>query len=358
MSNITKLIKKSHLEKPQKIDIKKINEKYSWIFEKDRNCIISPDSDGIMCALLMSKYLNWKVKGFYDGKVLLFDKDVVPKDCVFLDMEIALKSIKSVGQHLIIPYQDVYDKFGNGVFDNCLSPNQMRGYDKQFFRLKFPMATVHFLISILYHHFEIKLSERAIYPLLFTDGLFNVLFKYPENVNDWFNCLSINSMDNPLNKFFYKDKNTFNHIMQGMQEFFDKRDECGGSEEKKNKKKIGRGDYLNISNKNGPINIHESDNFYSIDQDNKENILKFINYVCEYFEWNFQKDDWTFDNLKMLKFEKDSLNSSGDSNKKNLTKKNVKEIYMKKIFSSAQTGGSTLEFTYLGDLRENSSLFY
>ena len=43
-----------------------------------------------MCALLMSKYLNWKVKGFYDGKVLLFQKDVVPKDCVFLDMEIAL----------------------------------------------------------------------------------------------------------------------------------------------------------------------------------------------------------------------------------------------------------------------------
>ena len=40
-------------------------------------------------------------------------------------MEIALKSIKSVGQHLIIPYQDVYDKFGNGVFDNCLSPNEI-----------------------------------------------------------------------------------------------------------------------------------------------------------------------------------------------------------------------------------------
>lgn len=352
MSNITDLINRSHLQKPKKISTKIINEKFSWIFEKDKNCIISPDSDGIMCALLMSKYLNWKVKGFYDGKVLLFQKDVVPKDCVFLDMEIALKSIKSVGQHLIIPYQDVYDKFGNGVFDNCLSPNQMRGYDKNFFRLKFPMATVHFLISILYHHFEIKLSERAIYPLLFTDGLFNIMFKYPENVNDWFNCLSIDSIDNPLNKFFYKDKNTINHIMKGMQEFFDKRDECGPN------KKIGRGDYLNISNKDGqPINITQNNNLYSIDQDNKENILKFINYVSEDFEWNFQKDDWIFDNLKMLKFQKDSLNS-GDSNKKNLTKKNVKDIYDSKIFSSAQTKGNVLEFTYLGDLGENNSLFY
>ena len=74
MSNITDLVKKSHLHRPKKIDIKKINEKFSWIFEKNKNCIISPDSDGIMCALLMSKYLNWKVKGFYDGKVLLFHK--------------------------------------------------------------------------------------------------------------------------------------------------------------------------------------------------------------------------------------------------------------------------------------------
>ena len=139
MSNITDLLNKSHLQKPKKIDTKIIYEKFNWIFQKDKNCIISPDSDGIMCALLMSKYLNWKVKGFYDGQVLLFQKD---------------------------------DEFGNGEFDNCLSPNQMRGYDKKFFRLKFPLATVHFLISILYKHFDIKLSERAIYPLLFTDGLF------------------------------------------------------------------------------------------------------------------------------------------------------------------------------------------
>ena len=358
MSNITDLINKSHLQKPKKIDVKIIYEKFNWIFQKDKNCIISPDSDGIMCALLMSKYLNWKVKGFYDGKVLLFHKDVVPKDCVFLDMEIAIKSIKSVGQHLIIPYQDVYDEFGNGVFDNCLSPNQIRGYDKKYFRLKFPLATVHFLISILHHHYEIKLSERSIYPLLFTDGLFNVLFKYPENVNDWFNCLNINLESHPLNKFFYQDKNTITHIMKGMQEFFDKRDECGGSKEKKNKKKIGRGDYLNISNKQGePINITQNNNLHSIDQDNKENILKFINIVCNDFEWDFKKEDWIFDNLKMLKFEKDTLNST-DNNKKNLTKENVKKIYMKKIFSSAQTAGSTLEFTYLGDLGEDSSLFY
>ena len=87
MSNITELIKRSHLEKPTKININQINKKFSWIFEKDKNCIISPDSDGIMCALLMSKYLNWKVKGFYDGKVFLFHKDV---DYMVQDKQVVL----------------------------------------------------------------------------------------------------------------------------------------------------------------------------------------------------------------------------------------------------------------------------
>ncbi|MBL6848116.1 MAG: hypothetical protein ISQ83_07210 [Alphaproteobacteria bacterium] len=352
MSNITDLIKKSHHEKPSTLDIKLIEKKYNWVFEKNKNCIISPDSDGIMSALLMSKYLNWKVKGFYDGKILLFHKDILPKDCIFLDMEIAISSIKSVGQHLVVPYQDIYKEFGHGAFENCLSPNQIRGYDKKFFRLKFPMATVHFLISILHYNCEIKLSERAIYPLLFTDGLFNVLFSYPENVADWFNFLKINSKDNPLNIFFYQNKNTITHIMKGMQGFFDKRDECGGN------KKIGRGDKLIISNKNGDhINLSKSSNFYNIDEENTKNIKKFIKIICDEFEWEFNENDFVFNDFNLIKFEKDSLNST-DNNKKNLTKENVKEIYKKKIFSSAQTAGSTFEFTYLGNMEENKDLFY
>lgn len=352
MSNITELIKKSHQEKPKKIDIDKIEKKFDWIFEKNKNCIISPDSDGIMSALLMSKYLGWKVKGFYDGKVLLFHKDILPKECVFLDMEIAISTIKSVGQHLVVPYQDIYQEYGHGAFDCCLSPNQIREYDKKFFRLKFPMATVHFLISILYKNFDMKLSDRAIYPLLFTDGLFNVLFSYPENVTDWFNFLNINSKENPLNIFFYQNKNTITHIMRGMQEFFDKRDECGGN------KKIGRGDKLIISNKNGDyINLTKKSDLFDIDNENADQINKFIKIICDEFEWTFNDNDFVFKDLKIIKFQKDSLNSA-DVNKKNLTKENVKEIYKKKIFSSAQTAGNTFEFTYLGDLEENKNLFY
>ena len=80
-----------------KINYEEITKNYPWIIEKGQNCILSPDSDGLLCGLFMSTYLNWKVKGFYDGKVMLLDKNVSVKDCVFLDMEVFRKNIKSVG---------------------------------------------------------------------------------------------------------------------------------------------------------------------------------------------------------------------------------------------------------------------
>ena len=52
--NTKKLLEGKHDE----ISHEYIFKKFSWIFEKDKNCIISPDSDGIMCALLMSHYFN------------------------------------------------------------------------------------------------------------------------------------------------------------------------------------------------------------------------------------------------------------------------------------------------------------
>ena len=175
MPKINTLLK----DKNQIINIKEIENKYSWIFEKNVDCIISPDSDGLMCALLMSQYFDWKIKGFYDGKVLLYQKDIDPKNCIFLDIEIARKNVKSVGQHLITPCNKIYKEHGNNVFENCLSPNLLRNYDqKNNFQLKFPMATVHFLISILNHKIDINLSKKSIYPLLFVDGLYNVLFNY------------------------------------------------------------------------------------------------------------------------------------------------------------------------------------
>ena len=84
------------------IDYDELIKKYPWIIEKNINCILSPDSDGLLCGLLMSHLLNWKIKGFYDGKVMLLEKGLSVKDCVFLDMEIFRKDVRSFGHHMLL----------------------------------------------------------------------------------------------------------------------------------------------------------------------------------------------------------------------------------------------------------------
>lgn len=93
----------SNTSKEQRINYDEILHNHDWIVEKNRNCIISPDTDGLLCALLMSHLFNWSVKGFYDGKVLLVEQGIKPTDTVFLDMEIFRKDVKSMGQHLLMP---------------------------------------------------------------------------------------------------------------------------------------------------------------------------------------------------------------------------------------------------------------
>ena len=80
MSQIKKLLS----DKQDVISHTDVLKKFDWIISKNRNCILSPDSDGLMCGLLMSKLLNWKIKGFYDGKILLYDKNIIPSECIFL----------------------------------------------------------------------------------------------------------------------------------------------------------------------------------------------------------------------------------------------------------------------------------
>lgn len=45
------------------MDYEKLLERFPWIIEKNKNCIISPDVDGILCGLFMSCYFDWKLMG-------------------------------------------------------------------------------------------------------------------------------------------------------------------------------------------------------------------------------------------------------------------------------------------------------
>jgi hypothetical protein len=318
----------------EQIDYEKIIKDYPWIIQKGQNCILSPDSDGLLCGLFMSSYLDWRIKGFYDGKVMLLDKNITAKNCIFLDMEVFKKDIKSVGHHMV-QFNKRKRPSNWDNYKNCIQPNNLRDYDGyNDFRLKYPLATIHLLIGLLGSKIKFKIPEAAICPLLFTDGTFNVLFKYPENVLNWLNYLRANEEWNPLKDIFENEKYSVFSLMKAMDEFFKRRDEISVIKE--------RGDRLRISETDGlPTNIEKRNNFYKINSEAKERIEKFIKILSDLTCWKYNQNNWTWADLKLYKFTKGDL----VGNKIRLNNKNFEELLSKKPLTWAMTNGQNIEYT-------------
>ncbi|MBM3256325.1 MAG: hypothetical protein FJZ04_02560 [Candidatus Moranbacteria bacterium] len=330
MSRIQELL----LGRNEQIDFKKIFKNYPWIIEKNQDCILSPDSDGLLCGLFMSKFLNWQIRGFYDGKVMLLNKNVSAKNCVFLDMEVFRKDIRSVGHHMV-QYNKNRKSADWDNYENCIQPNNLRDYDGyKGFRLKYPLATIHLLLSIVGSKIRINIPESAVCPLFFTDGTFNVLFKYPENVLNWLNYLRANEENNPLKTVFENEKYCVFTLMKAMDEFFRRRDLISIVKE--------RGDRLRISNTDGaPANITAVGSFYAIKNNAKERIEKFIELLSGLTGWDYDKSKWSWYNLKLYKFTKGDFNNKG----KRVNNKNFEELLSKKPLTWAMTSRNNIEYT-------------
>lgn len=346
MSKIEELLKDKHEDR---MDFDSLLEMYPWINERGRYCILSPDSDGLLCGLFMAKFRGWKIVGFYDDKVGVINKKFLKEDIVLLDGEIFRESVKSVGHHMLKLNKNRTVDFSG--FNQCIQPNLIRNYDgKHNFRLKYPLATIHLLISILaYADYkqgkqEIILNENAIAPLFFTDGVFNVLFLYPENVLNWLAYLRIHEDWNPLKEIFKNDAFSVYETMELMNAFFRARDEITEGKE--------RGDRLKISSKDGnPYNIEETnEDFVKINADAVIRITRFMNIIGEMTGWDFKSDDWIcWEDLKYYKFSKSDFKANGWT----LTNVNFENFLKMKPLSWAMTSGTNIEFTL-----EKPSHFY
>lgn len=338
MSKIEDMLKERNNEKA---DFDALLERFPWINERNHYCILSPDSDGLLCGLFMSKYRGWKIVGFYDDKVGVIKNDYLDKDIILLDGEIFRKNVKSVGHHML--KWNKKQKLDFSGFSQCIQPNLIRDYDgKNNFRLKYPLATIHLLISLIAYadhkqnKKEIFLSEDAVAPLFFTDGVFNVLFSYPENVLNWLTYLRIDEEWNPLKNIFKNDSFSVYETMELMHEFFIKRDGISTTKE--------RGDRLKISSKDGdPYNIENTKNgLVKINSDAVERILKFIDMVAKATNWDFEDNDWDcWDDLKYYKFSKDDFKGKGWT----LTNAHFEEFLSLNPLSWAMTSTNNIEFT-------------
>lgn len=346
MPKIQDLLANRHNEK---INYDEILSKYKWISERDRYCVLSPDSDGLLCGLFMAAVRGWKIVGFYDDKVSVINKDYKNEDIVFLDGEIFREQAKSMGHHMVCltnRKRSLLDK----NFKNCIQPNLLREYDgKEHFRLKYPLASIHMLVSIIAYadkdSHPITLTGDAIAPLFFTDGVFNVLFSYPENVLNWLSYLRINEEWNPLKSIFENTKYSVFETIRHMDDFFRKRDAITVRTKGEGSRGVEeRGDRLKLSNSDGsPYNILgiNTDEIY-INTDAVDRIKKFCSMVGEMTSWKFKDADWLcWDNLEFYKFTKGSF----EADKKSLTIPNFEAFLMRKPLSWAQTSGNNIEYT-------------
>lgn len=340
------------LEPQDRIDYSALVIKHPWVISRDRQCIISPDSDGFLCGLLVTNFLNWEVVGFYDGKVLISKNGVNTSDCVFLDVEINRRDIGSIGNHLVEFDRNLI--ISNHNFDKCIQPNILRGFDgKNTFQRKYPFGTIHLLLGILQENQIIdNLPSTAISPLLFADGVGNNLFGYPENCLDWINYLKINEENHILNKFLCENDLNFYQIMQYLKSFFAMRDRFNalgyfnGTTFVKGGNNKRTGHKIKITNGQGvPINLVSNGSNFDLHLLEKQRIQGFIQEIAHMMGWQYLDQKWNLTNLNLRIFQKSLLSGEASTTNMRLNNRTYKALFERNPFSLAMTASNRIEYT-------------
>jgi hypothetical protein len=280
--------------------------------------------------------LTYRLKGFYDGKILVLEQGTRTTDCIFLDMEVFRKPIRSVGQHMLLYNRNqMPDNWDN--FSNCISPNNLRGYDGQHdFRLKYPFGTIHILLGVLWLATEIVVPKSAITPLLFTDGTWMNLLSYTENSLNWIRFLRADDVRNPLHQVFMNDHYSLHELMVAMDQFLRRRDELSVPRE--------RGDRIAITLRGGdqlPHNLELRSGAYALKNKPKERGESFLRILAEMTEWEYQSARWVWGDWQLYQFTKGTL--GGETGR--LNNGTFQDLMTHNPLSFAMTATNTVEYT-------------
>ncbi len=335
-----------------RIDYAEIIKQYAWAIEKNRLCVLSPDSDGFICGLLVTNFLNWRVVGFYDGKVLITQSGVNINDCSFLDIEINRAGVGSIGNHLVEYNRSI--PINNFNFQGCIQPNILRKFDgKNAFQRKYPFGTIHLLLGILQYGEIIDiLPDSAISPLLFVDGVGNNLFGYPENCLDWIDYLKINQDSHILHKFFCENDLNFYEVMGYLKEFFKVRDEFNatgyfdGTELIRGGNNKRTGHKIKISNSRGePINLVKKGVSFDLHPIEANRVQGFITHIATMMGWRYLAENWNWANFNLQVFKKGMLSSDSENPDFRLNNKTITALFEKNPLSLAMTATNRIEYS-------------
>lgn len=328
------------------LDYSKVLRDYSWITES-HDIILSPDSDWMLCWLLLTNFTNCRVVWYYDWKIMLIKDGIDYNNCVFVDMDVNRSNIKSIWHHCVMYNKKLIPETFE-YWTNCLQPNLMRNFDwANNFQQKYPFGTIHLLVCVLHHAWIIdNIRPEWIWPLLFTDWVWNNLFWYTENCLERIDFLWINNQDNPLYYHFCGNSHSFYDIMKWLDTFLRTRDSFNAQwyfnwteyvEWWRNKRTW---DKLKISKPNWEINnLVKEWNLYKIHDVEVFRIKWFIKSMASYINWEYIEDKWEWDGFVLKEFTKWDFSNS------KLNGKTYLDLMSKRPFSMAMTSWLNIEYT-------------
>jgi len=310
---------------------------FPWLNQdhnKIKGMIISPDTDGFICALFLNNFFHWKTIGFYDGKILTIinnaDFKNQKENFVFIDVEILRPKIKSIGHHILIYDNENLHPLIKTTEKSCIQPNSWRGMDvKNRFATKYPFGTFHLVLSVLYgldpknpiFNFDLK---RSIVPSIYLDGVFKNLFNYPENCLDWLKYLSDGNSNHPFEKLL-NHPTTPKDLMNLMKNFFSTLDETWTTQAKRSKGKIKLGKDI--------VNDY-------MQKDVSNELTQYLEYLAKEYNFTFNVALWPVLNNKLSLFNFDKKITAANKSEYNRIL-NQKPISLA-ITSKARNG---LEYT-------------
>jgi hypothetical protein len=198
----------------QGCDYDLLRKEYSWLPERKRRFVSTPDADGFLCGLVLSHALSWELVGFTTPEDLWLACDALPKGAGALKPEHALSAadirfvgvninrgyIRSIGHHVLQWSKGTNNSLlGNGY--NALNPNILRGITWLDFDGRYPYGTVHFLLAVLSAWSllpDFKPCDEISALMMYAGSGFKRSLRTPHNALSWLDWLGGSEVHSPL----------------------------------------------------------------------------------------------------------------------------------------------------------------
>jgi hypothetical protein len=214
-------------------------KKIKWLetAKTKKGIIAQLDPDGLYSAFIISRLTGLDVVGVSDlyNNIYGIDENDTLSDYVFVDVEMFLPDVLSVGNHNNITNPKVYEEIKDRLV-NCLNPNYQFGVTVKEYTGKYPFGTAHYLIELYSEQLDLPQlfeSKELLQLLYISDAVYNTVNKYPTNFKNWADKLFKNDLFQEkflkvLFKKFSFSKDTERLLneakkMFGGYEFFNKR---------------------------------------------------------------------------------------------------------------------------------------